>query len=151
MSDLVSAFNSLPRSPQTVDKISNDWVFTIRHVPVSPEADLIMLVNPISLESHCEGPIDLSKLTPHDVNAVVADCLLKAFVSGMGSDDKQRKVAPWTWKTTEGKLAQEVGVVLKMMNVREELGNVGVVDIEVKKIVDTQWDDLLGTIQRSMA
>ncbi|KAF8055438.1 hypothetical protein FPV67DRAFT_1541730 [Lyophyllum atratum] len=151
MSDLVSSFNALPRHAQTADKVPNDWVFTVRHVPVSPEADLIMLVNPASLDSHCEGPVDLSKLNAHEYNGVVAHCLLRAFISGMGSDEEQRKVAPWTWKTTDEKLAKEVGDLLKMMGVRDELAGVGIVDEEVKKVVDAQWEDLLGTIQRSMA
>ncbi|KAG5638427.1 hypothetical protein H0H81_012758 [Sphagnurus paluster] len=151
MTDPIAAFNSLPRNSHTSDKYPNDWVFTVRHVPISPEADLIMLVNPITLESHCEGPVDLLKLSPHDYNGVIAHCLLRAFVSGMGSEAKERMVAPWTWKTTEAKLARELGHLFKAMNVREELADVRVADAGVKEIVDGQWEDLLGTIQRSMA
>jgi len=151
MSDPVSAFNSLPRHIQTSDSVPNHWVFTVRHVPVHPEAELIMVVNPTSLESHCEGPVDLSKLIPRDYNGVVVQCLLGAFVSGMGSGERQRMVAPWTWKTTEEKLAREVSALLRELGVREELAEVGVVDGEVKRIVDAQWEDLLGTIRRSMA
>ncbi|KAG5641811.1 hypothetical protein DXG03_004153 [Asterophora parasitica] len=151
MSDLVSDFNSLARLSHISDKIPNDWVFTVRHVPVEPEADLIMLVNPTTLESHCEGPIDLSKLDSRDVSAVISHCLLKAFVTGMGSGDQQQKIAPWTLKTTDAKLAREVQEVMVVMGVKEDRREIGVADDKVKKLVDGQWEDLLGTIQRSMA
>ncbi|KAG6839622.1 hypothetical protein C0991_000855 [Blastosporella zonata] len=151
MSDLVTAFKSLPRQQFIDGNIANDWVFTIRHVPVSPEADLIMLVNPASLESHCEGPIDLSKLSGMEYTRVIVYCILNAFVSGMGSGEAQRKVAPWTWKTTDEKLAQEVSGLLKAMDIDKEIQVIGFVDEQTEKIVDAQWDDLLGTIQRSMA
>ncbi|KAG6906942.1 putative NRPS-like protein biosynthetic cluster [Tephrocybe rancida] len=151
MSDITSAFNALPRQQLIDGNIANEWVFTVRHVPVSPEADLIMLVNPTSLESHCEGPIDLSKLSGQEYTGVVAHCIMNAFVSGLGSNETRRKVAPWTWKTTDEKLAREVGELLKAMNITKDIQVVGVVEEKTKKIVDAQWEDLLGTIQRSMA
>ncbi|GLB38122.1 hypothetical protein LshimejAT787_0411730 [Lyophyllum shimeji] len=151
MSDPVSAFNSLPRHARTFEDVPNDWIFTVRHVPVYPEADLIMLVNPTSRESRCEGPVELSKLMPRDYYGVIAQCLLSAFVSGLGTGEDRKKVAPWTWKTTEEKMAREVSGVLKALGVREELVDVGVADEEVKKVAEAQWRDVLGTLQRSVA
>ncbi|KAG6831971.1 hypothetical protein H0H87_003306 [Tephrocybe sp. NHM501043] len=151
MAELVAAFSALFRQETIEGNIPNDWVFTVRHVPITPEADLIMLVNPTSLESHCEGPVDLSKVSGKQYTGTIVHCILNAFVSGMGSEDPNRKVAPWTWKTTDEKLARDISEYFAALNLKQEIQVVGLVDEKVKKIVDAQWEDLLGTIQRSVA
>jgi hypothetical protein len=151
MSDDVKTFNKLPRTKlATSTVVANDWIFTIRHVDIEPEADLLMLVNPGSRFSHCEGPVHLDKLNYRDKGGVVAHLLLKAFNSAMGDPDAP-KLAPWTWATNDAELAKEVEVALRILGVLDELCTVGIADTGAKKVADEQWHDLISTIKKSVA
>ncbi|RDB20576.1 hypothetical protein Hypma_012150 [Hypsizygus marmoreus] len=160
MSDLITKFNALPRHPQVPNtQVPNAWVFTIRHVPIPPAADLVMVVNPHTHEAHCEGPFDLTSygtVNDEEYCAVVAHALVRLFAEGMGRGNEtatsQVSGAPWSWGTTDETLARGVERVLKAIGIREELLEVGVIPAEgeVRSVVDGLWEDLFGTIKRSV-
>ncbi|KAF9464026.1 hypothetical protein BDZ94DRAFT_533392 [Collybia nuda] len=150
MSNDVQMFNTLPRTKLTTSKlVKNDWIFTIRHVDIDPEADLLMLVNPGSRFSHCEGPVHLENLSYEDKGGVVANLLIRAFNSAMGDPDAP-KLAPWTWMTNDLTLAKAVEVALKALGVVGDLCAVELADLDARKVADEQWKDLICTIKRSV-
>lgn len=150
MSNDVQTFNTLPRTKLAASGlVTNDWIFTIRHVDIEPEADLLMLVNPGSRFSHCEGPVHLEQLSYKDKGGTVAYLLLKAFNSAMGNPDAP-KLAPWKWVTNDLELAKAVEEALQVLGVLDELCVVGIADSRAKKVADEQWQDLIATIKRSV-
>lgn len=129
--------------------VPNTWIFTIRHVPLNPPGDLIMIVNPAARFIHCEGPVQLASLSPKEKATVITPLLLKAFNNGLGVEDGPR-VSPWKWSSNDSDIAREVGLALKELGVKEELCVVSDATEKDKRVADEVWQDLFRTLTSSM-
>ncbi|KAF4635192.1 hypothetical protein G7Y89_g2901 [Cudoniella acicularis] len=158
MEAIVQKFNNLPRvnkAPSSL--VNNDWHFSIRHVPLDPPGDLLIIVNPGSHFVCSQGPKQILSLPSNAAKAdIIVSMLLEAFISGVdkGPDGKPLPdippFAPWTWSTKDTALIPEIEARLTALGVRPELRTVRPRTHEENEISDERWAGLAKALMDSL-
>ncbi|KAK2058405.1 hypothetical protein LY76DRAFT_593311 [Colletotrichum caudatum] len=149
MEHTVRSFKALSRKRTTPTGLPNHWVFGVRHVPIKPEGDLVIVVHPLSRYLLSAGPAQILSLPSASEKAkALVPLLLNAFLNGNGSSGalshtSEPFFAPWSWGVDDPELAAEIARELKQVGVEGALGNVEACSAEDKAILDESCHSLL--------
>ncbi|KAK1980131.1 hypothetical protein LZ30DRAFT_595392 [Colletotrichum cereale] len=141
MAHTVRSFNALPRPKTTPTGLPNHWVFGIRHVPIAPEEDIVVVAHPLSRYILSKGPARILSLpSASDKAKVLVPLLLDAFVTGHGSGGAPHRdpepFAPWKWGVDDPELAAATVAELRHLGVKDALCSIEECSAGDKEILD---------------
>ncbi|KAK1595345.1 uncharacterized protein LY79DRAFT_547449 [Colletotrichum navitas] len=149
MENTVRSFNALSRERTTPSGLPNLWAFGVRHVPIEPEGDLVVVVHPPSRYLLSAGPAQILSLpsAPAKAKALVP-LLLDAFLSGNSSSGalshtSEPFFAPWSWYIDDPKLVPAIERELRLLGVEGALCRVKECSAKAKAILEECWLTLL--------
>ncbi|KAJ5628521.1 hypothetical protein N7490_010749 [Penicillium lividum] len=141
----VKVFNGLRRPEFDINDLPNHYHISVRSIPLVA-GNAIFLANPFNGHTHCEGRTRIIPLTYEEQATVIVPLLLESFVTRFDNDsisipmaDKKTAYAPWSWSTSDAKLADALSVRLQIVGVRPELCAVYLADPEEKTTADACW------------
>lgn len=150
------SFNRLARPRTTPRGLPNHWVFGIRHVPLEPPGDVVVVVHPRSrfLLEGGSGQI-LSSSNDQEKAQAVLPLLLEAFIKGGQSPlgrqpTDPQPFAPWTWTTEDPELAKALEECLSQHGVVNELCRVGTCSEDEKDILEEAWSEVYRSVTNLM-
>lgn len=122
-------------------------------MPLKPPGDLIVVVHPQSKYQLTAGPLQLpTTLSTKEKAEKILPYILQAFLNepqGQGKPVELR--APWSWSTTDARLAAALEPLFVHHGFSEELRRVEVCTEDEKSIADACWDELLGRLVESVS
>ncbi|KAK1992388.1 hypothetical protein LX36DRAFT_588524 [Colletotrichum falcatum] len=142
MEQTVRSFNALSRPRTTPTGLPNHWVFGVRHVPIRPEGDLVVVVHPLSSYLLSSGPAQILSLTSaSDKAKALVPLLLDAFLKGNGSSGALSQTsepffAPWSWEVDDPDLVSAIASELKKHGVKNALCSIGACSAQDRAILD---------------
>ncbi|KAK2050621.1 hypothetical protein LZ31DRAFT_547905 [Colletotrichum somersetense] len=148
MEHTVRSFKSLSRKRTTPTGLPNHWVFGLRHVPIDPEGDLVVVVHPLSRYLLSAGPAQILSLPgASDKAKALVPLLLDAFLKGNSSSGalstSETFFAPWSWEVDDPELASAISQELKQLGIEGVLGHVEACSAGDRAILDESWHALL--------
>ncbi|KAL9622519.1 MAG: hypothetical protein Q9160_003195 [Pyrenula sp. 1 TL-2023] len=161
MDAIISRFNSLPRkelSPSGL--VKNHWHFSIRHVPLEPQGDVLFIVNPESHFVHTEGRIPPPQPgESEEARAVaIAFLLVKAFASGLGgsapggtTEDSLSIGRPWSWNTLTGEDARKMEAALSTLGINGDSTDVGTASEAENRTANEDWESFFSRLSDMFA
>ena len=166
--ELVKAFNSLPRKEKTPSgMVPNEWHFDIRYVHLEPNpSHVLVFVQPQSQFVHMERlPVGLSSdasgiaffpESGKEAAPEVAKTILYSFVNNMGNNQMMGSrappaSAPWKLTTDDRSLAVAVGNELKRLGVRPDgLCKISVSRPSVNTLADTVFTRVFSRLKQCL-
>ncbi|KAJ5455065.1 hypothetical protein N7475_010186 [Penicillium sp. IBT 31633x] len=137
--ELVRHFNDLPRPALLPEGDRNYYHFAAKPLPITLNAriitgDVVFIVNPYDIQYCSEGRTKTLRLFSDEQAKIIVSLLLEAFVNTFNGPVQaflpmgttREPIAPFTWSTTDQRLAQATSCQCQAIGIRHELCNVSV-------------------------